>query len=203
MQLYGSLTSPYVRKIRVALALKGVDYRFEETIPWNDDSPVHQINPLGKVPVLKEDNGAVWYDSAVIAEVLEARVPQPALFPTETEARLQVRQLQALADGICDAGVLIFLERKREPAQQSEVWIARQETKINKGVAALARHLGDRSVLVGDSMTHADIAALCVLQWLDIRAGLRAWKDAYPELARWVESQTRQPAFAETVPPAA
>ncbi|RMF17970.1 MAG: glutathione S-transferase [Gammaproteobacteria bacterium] len=202
MQLFGSTTSPFVRKVRVILALKQIEYRFENTIPWEDDSPVHQLNPLSKVPVLRDPGGQIWYDSALIADLLDTRYPEARLIPEDPELRLLDRQYQVLADGICDAGVLIFLERKRDPAQQNPAWIARQEKKIEKGIDALADRLENRAFLAAEKMTVADIAALCTLEWLDIRAGMGSWKAAHPKLADWVARHTAEAPFASTRPQA-
>ena len=136
MKLVVSLTSPYARKIRIALAEKGLPFTLEVDIPWLPDTSVPSYNPLGKVPALVSDDGEVWYDSPVIALYLETLGGVP-LMPAERVACLPVRQTEALADGISDAAVAVFLESRRPPEQQDAASIERQLTKIHRGLAAL------------------------------------------------------------------
>ena len=119
MKLVGSPTSPYVRKVRIVLAEKHIDYDFEVDIPWNADSHVPDYNPLGKVPVLIMDDGATLFDSRVIVEYLDNVSPVSRLIPEPNRHRITVKRWEALADGISDAAATIFLERKRPAAQQS------------------------------------------------------------------------------------
>ncbi|UCH52326.1 MAG: glutathione S-transferase N-terminal domain-containing protein, partial [Pseudomonadota bacterium] len=118
MRLYGTPTSPYVRKIRVLLAEKSIPCEFLAIDLAAADSPAKRLNPLAKVPVLERDDGEVLFDSSVIAEYLDALKPPP-LIPSAGKARWQVLQWHALAQGMLDATVSQFLERRRPTAQQS------------------------------------------------------------------------------------
>ena len=129
MKLYGSLTSPYVRKARVLIREKNLPCEFVVADAWAADSPIPPLNPLGKVPVLVLDNGEVLFDSPVIVEYLDALIP-PALLAAAGEARWQMLRWEALADGILDAVVARLLESRRPAAQQSAQNIQRQEEKI-------------------------------------------------------------------------
>ena len=122
MKLIGSLTSPYVRKARIVLAEKKLDYVFELDNVWAQDSKAASVNPLGKVPCLIMEDGAVLHDSRVIVEYLDTLTPVCKLLPASGRERAEVKCWEALADGLLDAGVLMFLEKLlRAPEQQSQV----------------------------------------------------------------------------------
>ena len=129
MKLYGSLTSPYVRKLRILLREKDIPCEFVQADAWAADSPVPRLNPLGKVPVLERNDGSALYDSPVILEYLDS-LKAPALLASAGEERWAMLRLQALADGILDATVTRLLESRRPQPQQSPENIKRQEEKI-------------------------------------------------------------------------
>ncbi|MDZ7225540.1 glutathione S-transferase, partial [Escherichia coli] len=120
MKLIGSYTSPFVRKISILLLEKGITFEFVNELPYSADSGVARYNPLGKVPALVTDEGEHWFDSPIIAEYIELLDIAPAMLPGEPLAALKVRQLEALADGIMDAGLVSVREQARPAAQQSE-----------------------------------------------------------------------------------
>src|SRR3989344_2480203 len=134
MKLYGSLTSHYVRKLRILLREKGVACEFVQADAWAADSPVPRLNPLGKVPVLERDNGSALYDSPVILEYLDS-LKAPALLAPAGEERWTMLRLQALADGILYATVTRLLDTRRPQPQQSPDNIKRQEEKIARALA--------------------------------------------------------------------
>ena len=137
MKLIGSLTSPYVRKVRIVLAEKKIEYEFELDSPWSPGSNVPNINPLGKIPVLVLDEETTLFDSRVISEYLDNVAPNNKLMPAPNRERTEVKRWEALADGICDAAALTFLERKRPTERQDVDWIARHT------VHELHHHLND------------------------------------------------------------
>src|SRR3990170_2078262 len=104
MKLYGSLTSPYVRKARVLIREKNLACEFVVADAWAADSPIPALNPLGKVPVLVLDNGKTLFDSPVIVEYLDS-LKTPPLLATSGETRWQMLCWTALADGMLDAVV--------------------------------------------------------------------------------------------------
>jgi glutathione S-transferase len=200
LRLLASLTSPYARKVRIALAEKKIEYQLVEALPFAPGSDVPSHNPLGKVPVLLLDDGTALYDSRVIVEYLDTVSPVSRLIPEPSRQRILVRRWEALADGICDATVLVTLERKRPARQQSSEWIARQQDKIVRGTEELARELDDKAWCNGEGYTLADIATGCALGYLDLRYAELDWRDAYPNLARLAEKLIKRPSFADTVP---
>lgn len=144
MKLIGSLTSPYVRKVRIVMAEKKLDYALILENVWAPDTTIQHSNPLGKVPCLLMEDGGAMFDSRVIVEYLDTLTPVGKLIPPNGRERAEVKSWEALADGILDAAVLVRLERtQREPAQQSEAWINRQLDKVNAGLQAMAKGLDE------------------------------------------------------------
>jgi glutathione S-transferase len=203
LKLISSPTSPYVRKVRVALAEKKIEYQVVELSPWGSDNPVHTHSPLGKVPVLVLDDGTRLFDSRVIVEYLDTVSPVTRLIPEPNRQRIEVKRWEALADGICDATQAIVLESRRPAKQQSKVWTERQQHKIEAAVAELARELGDNTWCNGESYSLADLATGCALGYLDLRYPQLDWRREYANLARLAEKLAKRPSFQETVPPAA
>ena len=202
MRLVASLTSPYARKIRVILAEKKLPFELVEDIPWNPDTRVADYNPLGKVPALVADDGAVWFDSPVIADYLDANFPDPLMMPTERLAALHVRQSEALADGITDAAVAAFLELKRPPEQSQAATVERQRGKVLRGLAALSDRVVGRRGLNQGPLSIADVAAGCTLGYLDFRFADIDWRTLHPLLAAYAEPILARPSFSATTPPA-
>jgi glutathione S-transferase len=201
MKLIASLTSPYARKIRVVLMEKRIEVDLVEENVWAADTKVGLHNPLTKVPVLVLDDGTSLYDSRVIAEFLDGITPVSRLIPEGGRDRAMVKRLEALGDGITDAGIAIFLERKRDQALQGRDWITRQMGKVESGIAAVARELGDRKFCQGENMNLGDIAVACGLLWLEFRMPEIKWRETYPNLKSWVERLEARASFMETKPP--
>src|ERR1700752_2771714 len=128
MRLIGSLTSPYVRKVRIVLAEKKLDYKLELENPWGPDSRVGEANPLNKVPCLVMEGGEALFDSRVIVEYVDTLSPVGRLIPEKGRERAEVRTWEALADGIEDAAILARLEATWEGRGEarSPAWIERQ-----------------------------------------------------------------------------
>ena len=202
MKLVASLTSPYARKIRVALAEKNLPFELEVDIPWLADTRVPSYNPLGKVPALVADDGELWFDSPVIAEYLDT-LAGPLLLPADRAAALPVRQAEALADGITDAAVAAFLEGMRPAERQDPAAIERQLGKISRGLTALEARVAQRKGCAGEALTIADIAIGCTLGYLDFRFAHLGWRAAHPQLAAWAAGLLARPSFTATAPPAA
>jgi glutathione S-transferase len=201
MKLIASPTSPYGRKVRIALAEKRIEYVLVEASPWAPGNAVSDFNPLGKIPVLVLDDGTALYDSRVIVEYLDTVSPVSRLIPEPSRQRIAVRRWEALADGICEAASAQVLEQQRPARQQSRDWIERQTGKVTLGVAELARELGERSWCSGESYSLADIATGCALGYLDLRLPDLGWRVDYPNLLRHADKLAKRPSFAETAPP--
>ena len=200
MKLVGSQTSPYVRKVRVMLAEKKLACEFSEDNVWSAATTVTSINPLTKVPVMLLDDGTALYDSTVITDYLDT-IGSPSFIPSGGLARALVKRNESLGDGITDAGITMFLERKRTPDLQDPTWLARQRGKIESGVAALSKELGDKQYLQGDTVTLGDICCACALFWIEFRLPEIAWRSQYPNLQAWAARLEARPSFAATKPP--
>ena len=196
MKLVGSKTSPYVRKVRVMLMEKKLPFDFVEENAWSPDTKVPQWNPLNKVPALVLDDGESLYDSRVITEYLDG-LREPRMIPAGGLERARVKRLEALADGISDAGILVRLESIREDeSKRDPKWMARQRDKVAAGVAAATREVARRK---GAPMDLADIALACALLWVDFRMPEVGWrKDA--ALKAWIEPLEARESFATTRP---
>uniref|UniRef100_UPI0025FE8DE1 glutathione S-transferase N-terminal domain-containing protein n=1 Tax=Thiobacillus sp. TaxID=924 RepID=UPI0025FE8DE1 len=184
MKLVTSLTSPYGRKVRVVLAEKRIPFKLQVENPWQPDSPVLAVNPLGKVPVLVLEDGESVFDSRVIVEYLDHVSPVAHLIPGEPKSRMMVRGVDALADGVTDAAVAIFYEKKRPADKQSTDWLTLQEKTLFRGLEALSEALGEKPWYLGNSMTLADVACGCMLGYLNLRFPEIDWRGAHPNLAK-------------------
>ena len=205
MKLIGSLASPYVRKARIVLAEKKLDYTFVLENVWAPDTQIAQSNPLGKVPCLVMEDGSALIDSRVIVEYLDTLTPVCKLLPAggNGRERADIKNWEALADGILDAGVLMRLERvQRPPEQQNEAWVERQREKVVLGLAALAARLGEHAYCAGKNYTLADVAVGCALGWLSFRFPEIDWRSDHPSLARLFDKLSERQSFKDTVPQA-
>ena len=203
MKLVGSLTSPYVRKVRVVMAEKKLDYTFVTEDVWAASTQIAEFNPLGKVPCLVMEGAEALFDSRVIVEYLDTLSPVGKLIPAVGRERAEVKTWEALADGLMDAAILARMEATwagRTKAERSQAWIDRQMTKVHAGLKAMAHGLGDKPFCVGIHMSLADIAVGCALGWLAFRFPEIDWRGDYPNLARLHEKLLQRPSFADTVP---
>ena len=206
MKLIGSLTSPYVRKVRMVLAEKKLDYKFDVEDVWAADTTISASNPLGKVPCLVMEGGEAIFDSRVIVEYVDTLSPVGKLIPLSGRERVEVRTWEALADGLLDAAILARLEATwpgRTEAQRSQAWIDRQLGKMHASLKAMSQGLGERPWCTGNHHSLADIATGCALGYLDFRFAHIDWRDTYPNLARLFEKLSQRQSFIDTAPPAA
>ena len=200
MKLIGANASPYVRKTRIVLAEKKIDYEYVIDNPWEAASKVSEINPLGKIPVLVMEDGGAVFDSRVIVEYIDTVNPVNKLIPASGRARVEVRCWEALADGICDAAIAVRLESNRPKNQQSAESIKRNLGKVDLGLAAAARGLGDKTWCSGSAFSLADVATGVALGYLDFRFPQIEWKKTYPNLAKLGEKLAARASFADTLP---
>lgn len=200
MKLIGSLTSPYVRKVRVVLAEKKIDYEFEVDSPWTPATQVANVNPLGKIPVLVLDDNTALFDSRVIVEYLDNVAPNNKLMPGPNRERTEIKRWEALADGVCDAAALTFLEKKRPAAQQGADWISRQLDKIDRSLEFMAGELGHNAWCMGTHFSLADVTVGCALGYLVFRFPEIAWQEKHPNLARLYDKLMGRATFVDTMP---
>ena len=202
IRLIGSLASPYVRKVRIVMAEKRLEYQLELEDVWAPNTSIHDANPLGKVPCLIMEDGGALFDSRVIVEYLDTLTPVAKLIPPNGRERAEVRTWEALGDGVCDAAILARLEHSQRPAeQQSQKWIDRQMGKVHAGVSSMSRALADKPWCNGHAYSLADIAVGCTLGYLDFRFSSIDWRSPHPNLARHYEKLAARPSFVDTKPP--
>ncbi len=199
MKLYGSLTSPYVRKVRILIREKNLACEFVVADAWAADSPIPALNPLGKVPALALDNGDVLFDSPVIVEYLDS-LKAPALLAGSDTARWEMLRWQALADGMLDATVSRLLESRRPAEQQSAENIRRQEDKIARSIEYTEQRLSRESWLMENRFTLADLVMAGALEYIDFRYP-HNWRGRHPRLAQWLAGVSARPSLIETRPP--
>lgn len=203
MKLIGSTTSPYVRKVRVVMAEKKLDYHFVLNDVWSADTQVTASNPLGKVPCLIMEGGEALFDSRVIVEYLDTLSPVGKLIPTVGRERAEVKTWEALADGVLDAALLARMETVwtgRTKNQRSQAWIDRQIGKIDASLVAMTQGLGDKLFCSGGHFSLADIAVGCALSYLDFRFPKLGWRNRHPSLVKMLERLETRPSFASTAP---
>jgi glutathione S-transferase len=201
MKLIGSLTSPYVRKVRIVIAEKKLDYRLELEDVWSADTQIQKHNPLGKIPCLVMEDGGALFDSRVIVEYLDILSPVARLIPQSGRDRAAVKCWEAIADGILDACVTIFKENQRPEAQRSADWIERQYGKIRAGLVAMNNGLNDGPYCMGVNYSLADIAVGCALGYLDLRFPAIDWRAKHANLKRLYEKLATRPSFIDTAAP--
>ena len=198
--LRSTLTSPFGRKVRMAIDVLGLNDRITlvpaDTLDENDT--LRQQNPLGKMPCLLTADGSAIYDSGVIIEFLADLAGTDRLLPASGPARFKALTLARLADGITEAAILVVYEgRFRDPGAHSERWLAHQRGKITRALAAFEKSPPDPG--------KTDIIAIglaCALGYLDWRKPVE-WRQDHPRLAAWLADFAKnEPAFEHTRAPA-
>ena len=202
MKLLGSITSPYVRKVRVVMAEKKLDFELLAEDGWGK-SALSETNPLGKVPCLLMEGGESLYDSRVIVEYLDTLSPVGKLIPPVGRARAEVKTWEALADGLLDAALAARMEAswsERTPEQRSQAWIDRQMEKINSALKAMSKGLSDKPFCTGIYLSLADICVGCALGYLDFRFPQINWRTDHPNLHKLHDKLALRTSFMESQP---
>ena len=200
LTLRSSPASPFVRKVRIAASLLGLEREIAveaaDTIDPGDT--VRLQNPLGKIPALVLEDGSVLFDSRVILDYLDHRAGGGRIVPADAPARFAALRLQALADGIMDASILLVYEGRWRSAERHEPrWIEHQAGKVARALASLEA----RPPSIDATPDVGQIALACALGYRDFRFD-GAWRVDHPKLAAWLERfAARVPAFAATRPP--
>ena len=203
MKLIGAITSPYVRKVRVVMAEKKLDYSFIAENVWAENSTIGESNPLGKVPCLIMEGGEALFDSRVIVEYLDTLSPVGKLIPSLGRERAEVKTWEALADGLLDAAILARLEATwdgRTKAQRSQPWIDRQLSKITASLKAMNKGLAEKPFCAGIHLSLADIAVGCALGYLEFRFSEIEWRADFANLAKLQDKLMLRASFLDTQP---
>ncbi len=203
MKLIGSVTSPYVRKVRIVMAEKKLDYQFVTEDVWSDQTTIHSANPLGKVPCLIMEGHEAVFDSRVIVEYLDTLSPVGKLIPTGGRERAEVKTWEALADGLLDAALLARMEAiwvGRADGERSQAWIDRQMNKIDHALKAMSHGLGDKAFCSGIHLSLSDIAVGCAVGYLDFRFPQLDWRSAHPNLHKLYDKLSQRQSFIDSLP---
>ena len=203
MKLLGATASPYVRKVRIVMAEKKLDYEFVLEDVWSSETTISQSNPLGKVPCLVMEGGEALFDSRVIVEYLDTLSPVGKLIPAGGRERAEVKTWEARADGVLDAAILARLEANwagRKKAERSQAWIDRQRAKVSASLKAMSQGLGDKPFCAGIYLSLADIAAGCALGYLEFRFPDIDWRGTHPNLGKLYDKLMARPSFIDTKP---
>ncbi len=197
MILRSSSASPFGRKVRIAAAILGITDKIEvrETDLNDPADPIRMQNPVGKIPALIAEDGTAYYDSRVILEYLDHLAGGGRIIPREAPARFAALRLQALCDGILDAGILLVYEgRYRLAEMRVQVWVDRQTDKVARALKSLEA-APPALTPVPDV---GQITLACALGYQDLRFG-DGWRKLYPKLVAWHDKFAAQvPAFAAT-----
>ena len=203
MKLIGSDSSPYVRKVRIVMVEKKLDYQFVTEDVWAAGTAIGASNPLGKVPCLVLEGGEAVFDSRVIVEYLDTLSPVGKMIPPPGRERAEVKTWEALADGLLDAAILARLESTwagRTPEQRSQAWIDRQLGKVQACLKAISQGLGDKPFCSGIHLSLSDIAVGCALGYMEFRFPQIGWRTDHPNLARLHDKLTQRQSFIDTRP---
>ena len=199
MKLYGSTTSPYVRKARVLISEKKLRVDFVEEDPWPDDSKIPTRNPLGKVPALEIEPGNYLFDSVLVVHYLD-HVDGNTLTPKDAGGYWQTQFWQSLGNGILDAAVTRVLETRRPESKQMPEKLAREEGRIHRAAKLAEQRFYGGNYLVGSRFTLADLVVGVAMQYVDFRYA-HDWRSECPKLAAWHEGIVSRKSFRDTVPP--
>jgi glutathione S-transferase len=197
MILRSSPPSPFGRKVKLALGILGLekDVTIEKADPTDASDTIRKQNPIGKIPALIVEDGTVLYDSPVILEYLDHRAGGGRIIPKDMDARMKALTLQALCDGILDAGILLVYEgRWRPPEMAVPKWLDHQTGKVTRALQVLE---ANPPALTATPDVGA-ITLACALGYGDLRFGGK-WRDGHPKLVKWLDAfAAKVPAFEKT-----
>jgi glutathione S-transferase len=199
MKLHFAPTSPFARKALMTALETGTAGKLEivATNPWEQPDALTRNNPLSRIPVLVTDDGLALFDSPVICEYLDSLNEGEKLFPPPGNPRWIALKQQALADGICDAGILSVVEHLRKETTD-EAWSKRQLAHVKRALGELEREVDD----LEGPVTIGQVATACALGYVDLRELCDGWREDCPRLAGWFAKFSERPSFQKTIPPA-
>lgn len=195
MKLLYTKRSPYARKVRVVAAEKNIQLELLEEDLTKKSKILTDTNPLGKIPTLILDNGQTLIDSPVICEYLDTLNDRPILLPRSGAGRFKVLHGQAIADGLMDTTVALYMEKVRHPNDVNAVFVSQQEQSIDRTLKFLELTVSELS-----EFNLASIAAACALGYLQFRLPHLMPSGKYPKLSAWFAEFSKRPSMATTVP---
>lgn len=196
-----STTSPYARKVRMLALENKMEFDVKVDVPWNEDTGVVALNPLGKVPVWMTSNQEAIYDSRVITEFLE--ISNGFKFSSsDPHEYIKIKRLEALAEGVMDASLCLFAERRKRPVElQHPWWVERQFAKIHRGLSELSKILGENRFLFGNRLTVADFGLIAALGYVELRFREDfSIAEKYPTLGKYYDKMMEKDSVRQTIP---
>jgi len=200
MKLYGSLTSPFVRKVRMVLIEKNLPCEMMVEGPADTAGNVVRLNPLRAIPVLERDDGEVFFDSPMICEYIDSLNDKPRLYPASGEARWQALRWHALGQGMMEATVTRFVELRKPAEKQDAPTVAKHAARIAAALAFAAERVPASGFISGNTIGIADITLAAALGYIDLRYA-HDWRGQHPKLANWFSAISQRPSFVETLAP--
>jgi len=199
VKLYFSAASPYVRKVMVTAIETGLDKKIQQVptsvVPTKPNADIARDNPLMKVPTLVTDGGEALFDSRVVCEYLDSLHDGRKLIPASGGDRWRVLRMQALGDGILDAGIISRYELAIRPQEkQWSDWLAGQAKKITQGL-----DLAETENL-GGPLNLGQIAIACAIGWLEFRKPIGDIRPGRPKLFAWYDEFAKRPSMQATAP---
>jgi glutathione S-transferase len=195
---------------RIALKIKGIPFTLQNEIPWESKTQTPKHNPLEKLPILvfpEPDPRPPVYESAHIQTYIVEKYADkgPKLLPGDLDGDLLAKQIVVLGVGCMDAMVLLRWEGRREPEQQSKMWIDRQSRKVEGAMRAFNEYVfaakkDGREYVVGKALTIADIAIVCTVGFIEFGQMRQGWREEWPELSKYFDRVDGREEFAETRP---
>jgi glutathione S-transferase len=194
MKLIGLLSNPYVRKARIVLAEKKIEYDLER----NECALSPDCNPLGERLALLLDDGTPLFDARVIVEYIDNISPNSMLFPRTNRERTEVKRWEVIADGLLEAIEWVRQESARPVTERRAAFVHQQQEKISRCLAFMEQNLGELPFCTGKSLTLADLAVGTALSYLLFRFPEITWNGTHPFLAQLYAKLEQRPSFQET-----
>ncbi len=196
-----STTSPYARRVRIAAIENKIDFEVAVDVPWSEDTGVIKLNPIGKVPVWITETDENISDSRVIVEYLE--IKNGYKFSSADPIQyIEIKRIESLAEGVMDASLCLFAERKKRPKElQHQWWVDRQFGKVHRGLTKLQDTLGSNDFLFKNRLTVADFALVSALGYVQLRfSDDFSLQEKYPRLFKYYENLMNRESIKSTVP---
>lgn len=198
MRLYMSKTSPYSRKVRIAIIELNLGEQVEQIVadPFAPPSEMLAANPLSKIPTLITDRGEALPDSGLILDYLQTRAAGIAPLPRGSR-RWAMLRIQRVAEGVIDAAVATVYEKRRPESIVYTQFVDRQAERIMRSLDLLNLEIG---ALNGDAPGVAEITVAVALEYIDFRLPYIEWRKSHAALADWLALFSQRPSMQQTAP---
>jgi glutathione S-transferase len=196
--LYYAQRSPYARKVIILLAEKNLPVELRVTDLANKSPEFVSISPIGKVPVLVDEDGTTLWDSTIILEYLDETYPEPSFYPQEKKARLQCRLWEELADTLADNTINLWYQNLKDQPTNTMLK-ARYEAALDRLFPILEKQLASSLYLLGETWNAADISAVSALGYYTLRFG-EDWQQKYVKLGQFFNRLHERDSVKSSVP---